>query len=219
MNDISNRTLVILSVIAIFFSFFGTITVLDRVGISPGNLITGAAPTQAAQVNVRIAASTSIILINGGNVSFGNGSAQGGVYLSTNASFANPNTFNDPGTSNEADDFQIENDGNVDVNLTINGSKATDFITTGTSPLYNWSAANITIQGASDDGCIHGSRNLSQVAFGGFGGAGGIPSICQNFTFRDANDTVNVTIWLFVPADSEPRNYTDTGIVFSASQV
>lgn len=217
MNDISNRTLVMLSIIAIFFSFFGTITILNSIGISPGNFITGAAPTQAAQVNVRISALTSIVLVQGGNVSFGNGSAAGGVYLSTNGTFANPNTFNDPSTSNEADDFQIQNDGNVDVNLTVNGSKASNFITTGTTPLYNFSAINMTLQGLGpEDGCRGGSRNQSQIVFG----VGSVaPSICQNFTFKDSNDTMNVSIWLFVPGDTEPSNYTDTGILFTATQV
>jgi hypothetical protein len=218
MNNISNRTLVLLVVIAIFFSLFGTVSVLDRLGINAFNIITGAqTSSQRAEVNVTVAGGNSIILRNGGNVSFGNGSVFGtGAYLSTNTSFANPNTFLDPGSDADADDITIENDGNVDVNITINGSKATDFITTGTSPLYNFSAFNMSSVGAGpEDGCRGGRRNTSQIAFG----IGSAKSICQNFTFADANDTINLTIWLFVPSDTEPNVYQDTNIVFTSSQV
>ncbi len=223
MNDISNRTLVILAAIAIFFSLFGTITVLDRLGISTASLITGAAPFQNAYVNVTVASITSIVLNNGGNVSFGNGSAAGGVVLSTASGVTNPNTFLSPGSNADADDFVIENDGNVDVNVTINGSRASLFITTGTGPAYNWSAQNHST--TRDNGCYNTTTgvtaqsgyglNVSQNPFG----VGPNASVCQNLSYRNANDTVNVTIRLYIPADTEPNTYSDTRVFFMAVKV
>jgi hypothetical protein len=217
-NDISNKTLVFLTVVAIFFSLFGTVTVLDKLGVNSFNLITGAqTASQQAEVNITIAGVASIILRNGGNVSFGSGSVSGGVYLSTNTSFANPSTFLDPGSDADADDITIENDGNVDVSLTINGSSAADFITTGTAPLYNFSLLNTSSQGAGpEDGCRGGTKNTSQIVFGVGATA---PTVCSNFTFRDANDTLNVTIWLFIPADTGAAVYQDQQVIFTATQV
>jgi len=216
MNEISNRTLVFLITIAIFFSLFGTVTVLNKLGVDAVPLITGAqTATQQAQVNVTVAASTSIVLRNGANVTFGNGSAAGGVALSTLGGTDNPNTFFDPGSNSDADDFVVENDGNVDVNLTINGSSAADFITSGTSPAYNWSGTNFSSVETTDNGCIDGNLTTTQTPFG----VEGNDSICQNFTFRDADDRLNVTINLFLPGDTEPSTYTDSNIFFMASQV
>jgi hypothetical protein len=223
MHEITNRTLVFLIAIAIFFMLFGTVTVLNKLGVDTFSPLTGAAPFQNAQVNVRVAATTSIVLNHAGNVSFGNGSAFGGVVLSTASGFDNPNTFSDPTTAG-ASDFTIENDGNVDVNVTVNGSAAANFITTGTSPLYNFSGQNHSVAG--DNGCFNvsaaaatytnGKVNSSQIRFG-VGAAN--HSICSNLTFVDVNDTVNVTINLFLPTDTEPGNYTDTRIFFMAVKV
>ena len=210
MDNLSNKTLVVLLAASILLTAFGTTTILSKLGSNPFPAITGAASTVEGNVSVTVAAVTSIRIV-GSNVSFGNGSAFGGVVLSTAEGTDNPSTFNDP-SGGEADDFVIENDGNVDVNLTVNGSSATDFITTGTSPAYNFSSVNIT----PDDGCNGGTQNLSEIPFG----VGSVtPSICENFTFRDFNDTMNITINLFLPADVEPSTYVDTNVLFSATAV
>ena len=221
MDNISNRTLVVLISIAIFFILFGTTTILGSLG-QPVPFITGLLSTTAeGQVSVVVAETTSIRII-GSNVSFGNGSAVDNVSLSTASGTDNPSTFNDPSNA-AADDFLIENDGNVDVNLTLNGSSAADFITTGTAPLYNFSAKNSS--NLLDNGCIvfenssgqsGAALNSSQIPFG----VGSVaPSICNNFTFRNLNDTINVTINLFLPGDTEPQNYTDVDVLFTAVHV
>lgn len=212
----------ILAGIATFFSLFGTFAILSMLGIPSVPLITGFAVNQSAYVNVTVASTTSIVLIEGGNVSFGNGSAP--AALSTASSFDNPNTFDDPGPGKpDADDFVIENDGNVDVNLTINGSRASSFITSGTGPAYNWSGANHSNTG--DHGCynitvgtINGltSPNTSQNPFG----IGKYNySVCENLSFVNSNDTVNVTIRVFIPGDTLPGTYTDSKIFFMAVKI
>lgn len=218
MNDISNRTLVILAGIATFFSLFGTFAILSMLGIPSVPLITGFAVNQSAYVNVTVASTTSIVLIEGGNVSFGNGSAP--AALSTASGTDNPNTFDDAAATADSNDFVIENDGNVDVNLTINGSRASLFITSGTGPAYNWSGANHSNTG--DHGCynitvgsLNGltSPNTAQNAFG----VGAINlSVCSNLSFVNTNDTVNVTIRVFIPGDTLPGTYTDSKIFFMA---
>ncbi len=204
MNDISNRTLVLLTTLAIVFSLFGATTILNKLG-QPIPLITGLGLVEIGNVSVTIATVLSIDATN--NVSFGNGSNAGGVILTTNDSQQpNPNTFAEPG------DFRIENDGNVDANVSLNSSKATDFITIGTSPLYNWSGRNTT----GDNGCT-GVNNLTTVntAFGS--GAQNV-TLCDNLTYRDAADSVNVSIWVFVPADTTPGTYS-ANVFFMASTV
>jgi len=206
VNDISNRTLVFLTIIAIFFTLFGTATILGSLG-QDIPLITGFGPTVQGNVSVTVAATTSIRL-NGQNVSFGNGSAFGGVNLNTSSGVDNPSTFSDnPG------EFQVENDGNVDVSLTINGSTATQFITTGTSPKYEWVPINATQSGAVEGGCDT-ALNVTKSNF-----SNTIAEVCSNFTFRDANDTLNVSIFLFLPTDTEPQTYVDLDVEFQGVQV
>ena len=204
MQDISNRTLVLLIALAIVFSMFGATTILSRLG-QPIPLITGFGLLEYGNVTVTIATVLSIDATN--NVTFGNGSNACGVILSTNDSQQpNPNTFAEPG------DFRIENDGNVDANVTINSSTAAAFITTGTSPLYNWSGTNAT----GDNGCT-GINNLTTVNTA-FGSGIANVTVCDNLTYRDAADSVNVSIWVFVPADTTPGTYS-ANVFFSAGIV
>ena len=203
MNDVSNRTLVLLTALAIAFSLFGVITILSRLG-QPIPLITGLGATEIGNVSVTVATVLSIDATN--NVSFGNGSNVGGVTLTTNGSVTNPSTFDEPGS------FRIENDGNVDVNVSINSTRATLFITTGTSPLYNWSGTNAT----GDNGCT-GVNNLT-TANTVFGVGAQNTTVCDNLTYRDATDSVNVSIWVFIPEDTAPGQYA-ANVFFMAATV
>lgn len=204
MQDISNRTLVMLTALAIIFSLFGVTTILGRLG-QPFPLITGFSAVEQANVTVTVATVLSIDATS--NVTFGNGSNVNGVILTTNESQQpNPSTFAEPG------DFRIENDGNVDVNVSINSSRASLFITSGTAPLYNWSGTNAT----NDNGCT-GVDNLT-TANTAFGVGAQNVTVCDNLTYRNAADSVNVSVWVFVPQDTAPGTYS-ANVFFMAQTV
>ena len=225
VDDISNRTLVFLITIAIFFSVFGTVSILNSMGVDSMNMITGAqTANQEAQVTVTVGAAVSIVLIEGGNISFGTGTVP--AVLSTASGTSNPGGFDSPGGTANSDDFVIENDGNVDVDVTINGSVAADFITTGSSPLYNWTGQSHSAAG--DNGCFNTTDDLNHGQGSGLNASGtafGIPvgtanaTVCINLSFVNVNDTLNVTIQLFIPVDTSPATYTDSGVFFIATQV
>ena len=206
MLEVSDRTLVVLIVVALLTTVGGTITILQKVGPELP-LLTGFATTDTGEVNLTIDATVSIRLTVD-EVNFSGGSPlSGGGLTQLNTSGAaggggNPSTFANPG------DFQVENDGNVPVNLTINATPASVWIG-GTSPTYRFSSTNP----GSDDGCAINrtsteptTLNATQVDF------------CLNLTFSDSADTTNISIYVGIPSDIPAGSISDPLVLITASQ-
>jgi len=131
MDEISNKTLATLLVVAIVISLAGAFFAMR--GVSQiTNVISGAATEQPGEAKVNISSLTSIMLTQA-TVNFGTGyrnASEVGINdecnLTTNQSTKPTCWFNI--TAWAPRPFVLENDGNVYVNVTINSSINTTFL-------------------------------------------------------------------------------------------
>ena len=216
MDEISNKTLATLLVVAIVISLAGTFFAMRGVS-QVTNIITGAqAATGTAKVN--ISEQTSITLIKN-TVDFGTGRRQSTFAVDYECNLTSsagiPSCWNDTAGNFLANsgDFQVENDGNVPVNVTINGTVSADFFNScptatilGGDPQYMFKSQNPT----AGPGCKSGLQ-ATLVDFNGT-----VPQrICGNLTTDTGDDHVNVTIELRVPAGPAGA-CEDDGVKFTA---
>jgi hypothetical protein len=195
----------VLTVVALLTTIGGTITLLQKLGPNLPQL-TGLASTDTATVNVTVSSTVSIIFSRD-LIEFGSSqivSGQAVTQVNTTAA-TNPGTFNEPG------DFVIENDGNVEVNITINGTPAGTWIG-GTNPTYRVSSR---FPGGSDNGC---SKNITNNNTAVTLNATLVP-LCFNLTFVDINDTMNISIYLGIPSDVGAGVKTDSAVAVFATQI
>ena len=208
--EISDRTLIVLTVIALVTTVGGTLTILQSLGPDLPYL-TGFATSDTGVVNVTIAAAANIAFIID-IVDFGTGSSPAAGILDINTSDTlygggtNPSTFDDPGP------LSYVNDGNVDINVTLNGSNAATFLG-GTSPTYEF----ISTAPGTDDGCGQGLNRTNNATKTTIDST--LRLICENLTFADAADTSNISIFLGLPSDISTGLKQDTLISIFAIQL
>jgi len=208
-EGILKGVIVYLLIVAIFVTLFGATASLIRFGGIEVPLIVGLATTSnvTGTVNITIASTISVSL-NTSLVDFGNGTV-GPEFLFTavnTTAATNPSTFLEPYG------IVIRNDGNNDINVTLNGSTAAQFFTGLTTPSYMWNASenetNSCGQGAASNisNSILSVTNTHIVA-------------CTNLTFQDANDELRIDIYLNVSWDALPgQEYSDAGLELKAEQ-
>ena len=204
---INDNSLVVLTVIALLTTVGGTVLIIQQLGPDL-QMITGFASTVTGTVNVTIQSTVSIIL-RIDHVHFSGGSAISGIAITelnttgSDGGRQNPGTFANPG------DFLIENNGNVDVNLTINGTPAANWIG-GTSPTYRFSSTNP----GTDDGCSINRTNTGPTTLDA-----SKTDFCLNLTFSNAADTTNISIYLGIPSDSPLGSVSDPSVIITAAEV
>ncbi|MDP1694554.1 MAG: hypothetical protein Q8L34_03360 [Candidatus Woesearchaeota archaeon] len=208
---VSNQLLVVLLVLALLSIVTSIILILERLG-APG-FLTGLATFDTGVVNVTISATTDINFIEPANVDFGSGtlvsSSVAGVNTSLNTSDpawgggANPSTFAEPGP------FTVRNDGNTEVNLSVNSSNTAATFIGGTSPGYYFvpSPTGTGRDGCGgDDGNNITAWNSTLTAF-----SSTAVTICENLTFSDNGDEINISIFIDIPYDATTGLKTDSG--------
>jgi len=202
-KGVTNRVITYLAIFAIFITLFGVTFSLVKTGNIEFPFITGlaASATVTGKVNITIAKTISISL-NTSLVDFNNGSTSASpAHTAVNTTAAtNPNTFAEPYP------IVVRNDGNTDVNLTLNGSTAAQFFPGATNPSYMWNASeNETNSCGGNDadnisGAILSVTNTHAV-------------VCSNLTFDAANDEVKIDIYLNLSPDTPPGlEYRDDGL-------
>lgn len=179
----------ILGILIIFVAF-----------LSMGQL-TGFASTQIGTTAVTIDSSVSIIM-NDSVINFGNCTA-GTAFLADSYESTDVTQCTNESLPGR---ITIDNDGNVDVNISINGTPASVFLG-GTEPSFNWSVWN-----ATSDGTLTGCDTADGVYITGLIGQD-IASTNTNYSFYAINRTtvcenlssggssMNVTVSMWVPAD------------------
>jgi hypothetical protein len=224
MDEISNKTLATLLVVAIVISLAGTFFAMRGVS-QVTNIISGAQTYGTSGVaKVNITEQLSIVLIEN-LVDFGAGNrkttlATGSACNLSSADSTIPSCWNETasgsylGGFSTSGDFMIQNDGNLNANITIDSLKdQTTFFTgcTGSGTILAPGTENYTytsLTAASRPGCLSGT--VSETAFD----AGDPHVICSNLTFDDASDQMNVTIKLYVP--SGPSGICNDTVTFTA---
>ncbi len=204
--DVSNKTLTSLFIIAVAITLVGATISLVKLDKFEVPLITGMATTIQGKVNLSISATTAIAFVSGYDVvDFGAGTIDTAPVTKVSTLLAdNPSTFRDGVT-----EFRVQNDGNVDINVTINGTAASTWLG-GTNPSYEF---NGSCMGGSDCGCLAGSNLTSALA-----NITAAPALlCRNLTFGDAADAVGAEIELQVPTDTGTGLKQDPDVEFRAT--
>jgi hypothetical protein len=191
MNEISNKTLAILVALAIIVSVIGTITLLIR--IKP--IATGAA-TGIAKVDV-----TGLVAISlpTNTVDFGT------VYQG-----ATDNT-----TDNSPGPLIIQNDGGVDVNVSIARDVNSTALFSGTGGGDNTASFQFKVDNSTEPNSFNWAT--STISWTNVPGVAGINNILNELKYNDASDTAEVDLLINVPFD-EPVGQKNETLVFTAIQ-
>jgi hypothetical protein len=219
-DDINNKTLATLLVIAIIVSIGGTLISLNRLSKFGGFGVTGFATSGQAKVNLSVTSASGITVTQA--IDFGSGYAT----TSTNCTMESNLTSGSRGANcnglwaNEITDSTkryiiVQNTGNTQGNLTINASaNATSWIDTVTT---GWSQAFFAVLNPTvDDGCNDGDQTIAWTALTTLRA-----NICANatsnaFQYGVGHDKLWVAAKVNVPADATPgQKQVDVGIFFS----
>ncbi len=202
-DEISNKTLAILVVAAIVVTLGGTMLVLRQ---GPSVTLTGLYTTQQGTAAFNVSEVVSI-KINQNSINFGEG------YVNESDTFC---TMDSTGAHTKAcagswdgpsnAGFLIENNGNVDCQVAINASTATEFVGgTATTPQYNFQSSN------SETGSCVSGLVTTWTAFSHSG-----QTICSDLKYQENSDEIRVDVQVTVPNDATPGQHTDT-VTFTAS--
>lgn len=200
MSEVSNKILVVLLVVAIITVLGSFGTIISKLGFG-ANLITGLATVQYGTVNVTVQSTASINMVYA-NMSFGSGTldfnADGSIrnttINSTRTSITSYNSF-----QASIADLQYRVDGNADVNVSYTGTTAANFVG-GTGPAFK---INITNNEASS--CTYIPFNSSRPEHLQYNLSSDVvansQTVCNFSNWEDASDTVNISVWLWIPSD------------------
>ena len=204
-DEISNKTLAILVVAAIVVTLGGTMLVIRQ---GPSVTLTGLYTTQQGTAAFNVSEVVSI-KINQNSINFGEGYVNESDTFCTMDSTGAHTTACDGSWNNPSNaGFIIENNGNVDCQVAINASTASEFVGgTATTPQYNFKSSDKTGETGS---CTSGLVS-SWTAFSHTG-----QTICSNLKYQEANDEIRVDVQVTVPNDATPGQHTDT-VTFTAS--
>ena len=209
---ITDQTLLVLLIIALLVTFGSIIIILEKLGTN--SALAGFATFDTGVVNVTIQSTVDINLAVD-NVDFGSGTINTiGLNTSLNTSDTawgggnNPNGFSDPGP------FQVRNDGNVDVNISVNSSNTASSFIGGTNPGYYFVGSHV----GADEGCggfdgLNITNNATLLSFSTTD-----QQICNNLTYGDTADTLNISIFIDIPSDAATGLKTDSGFQVHAEQ-
>ncbi len=230
MQEVSNRTLPYLLVLAIVVSLFGTFISLNKIGRIRGADATGFVflTDENATISLEVSSITAVnftvhdIAWGAGAVDPGtlgcritsqgyNGSAAGDYGLSGNNCTINQ-------FENVTHGLILENIGNKNVTLNLScGSNAQNLIG-GTSPLYQW---NVSSDGVEANSCMNLAQadGLLQLApsfqncYDNVSNGWGHP-VCNEtrggFNSENYADTLRFDINIYIPEDAIPEAKSDT---------
>ena len=197
MKEVSNRVVSLFLVLALVSTVGGFLVILTSIG-GDFSLLTGLATTQTATVNVTVQA-TSAIIINPSIVEFGSGTLlgiAGGTPINTSGT-------TNVGGFNRASPILVQNDGNTNLNITLNGTPAANWLDSGST--YQWGGV------AAEGGCPSANLTTTRNTF-----SATLTRICGNLTFSDAADSFNISIFLNLSSSLVATTYTDPAVLIRA---
>ncbi|MBR9692167.1 hypothetical protein GOV06_05280 [Candidatus Woesearchaeota archaeon] len=191
MSEVSNKVLAVLVALAIIVSIGGTLMLLTK--IKP--TMTGAA-TGVAKVDV-----TAVVAISlpTSTVDFGT------IYQG-----ATDNT-----TDNSPGPLIIQNDGGVDVNVSIARDSNSSALFSGTGGGDNTVSFRFKIDNSTESNSFNYAA--STTTWTNVPGVAGINNMLNELKYNDATDTAEVDLLIDVPND-EPIGSKNETLVFTATQ-
>jgi len=232
MREESNRTVMLLLVAAIVISVVGTLVSINRLNqaIPLTPRVTGLALQTTGKVNLSLAKVASLSVVDGVIV-YGSCSpnASYGANLSSNVSNNTAfNAWDAPGVCNafpnSPDNITVKNDGNSNVNITVETNSLASSFIGGTTPrgAEMWFAAT---NSSDSPGCYVDSAGSDPT--GGFNGGlqwnwtGFVAAdteylACANLTPTANLDSMYVFIKVFLPADTPVGTGKNATLTFTA---
>ena len=208
MNNVSNRTLVYLLMVAIVISLVGTLVSLSKLGELGITGYDTANITGEVELNI---GGTCAISMSGSNVNFETGPVNESNCVLNTSGTGSKSSGCGPGIVLQGHGLNFTNDGNenISLNITINESAATLF--GGNSPSFKINASAIE-SGACNDGnfALQGWNEVSKDA---------PVSLCNDsnrLDYTDSKDTLEINIYLDIPNSADqgggPAEVKLTGI-------
>ena len=198
-KDISNKALAGLLIAAIVISLSGTMMVFDKQGG-----ITGFATEQNGTAAINISGIVSIALPQN-SIDFGTSSVvPPNTYC--NVSYDSSSTTHEPaacGSWTGSGDIVVENDGNLDADITIKAKDAVADFIGGSSPGMFYKSDSV--EGGS---CTTPVASYTELTTGA-------QSFCGTLQFEDSTDTVELHLKLKIPSDAV--GYKSNTLTFEAS--
>jgi len=210
--DVSNKTLAMFLVFSIVISLGGVILSLSKIGsLSTTGYATG---TGTASINVSTTTSVRFAI---STINFGTGNVNTtGGYTNCTMSINDSATISRTGcvgfsATNTDGTFVIENDGNTNVNLTLNCSANESGFIGGDIAIRDFDFAVSNNETGSCTGTLS-NTGWTNVPITN-------PNICNNLTYVDNTDTIRVGIKVVIPYDSiqgeRTATFTATGDALS----
>jgi hypothetical protein len=214
MADVSNKSLTILLVAAIVVSLVGTLVSINKVSnlLQPGgfgNQITGFALQDNGNVTLTITGGAGIAVRRG--IDFGSIVPGNGTNISSEVSLIGRGGYNNCGVVANCSGLEIENDGNIPINVTMNSSSNASDLIGGTNPSWTFFVANGNSSNTGnatrpDGGCTmippiyntnawaNFQKNTNYIICNSSVGAG--------LWYNDTNDTMTIEVNLTIPSDT-----------------
>jgi len=218
VEDISNRTLASLLIVAIVISLGGTLFLIQEPGIVR---ITGAVTeTDAGTLSAEVEQVTAINM-TWDTIDFGTGRVQAGQPFcelnTSDAATAYCNNF-----TGQATGFQIENIGNMNVSLYVESTNGDQSFIGGSQAAYQWQANNVTEPGSclnSTGGDDEGLNVTIVDMWWAIDSSITNPQyLCNRFLATDASDMIELDLRIKIPSDTSPGALSDT-FTFTATTV
>jgi len=244
MDQISNKTLTLLLVIAIVVSVGGTIISINRINrLAQRQIITGMAGTGTGYVNLTIAGVASISVLEG-QIDFGSCSPNAtiGSNLSSNVSGFSANSWGSPGVCSGSgisapDNITIKNDGNTFINVTVKTGTLASSLVGGDDPWppeFRFMARNAS--SGSYGGVSYGpgcfNRTSGSTCVGPTGGVGGLQwdwknfsdtstnfCVCDNLTYSSDVNAIFLFARLNVPANALQQGEQKATLTLTANEI
>ncbi len=195
-EDVSNKGLAVLLVLAIVVSIGGTLISLNKMGTG----ITGyASDDETGTASLEIQSLVQITLTDS-SVDFGVCALNSSQVLTYDSNSSNNQSLEDANSQctypNGVNDvFTLENTGNKDVNLTIKSdTSAASFVNAPSADLKTFAFVGID----NDGGCVSGL----QTSFTNFTAADTDYLLCSNFTTPSTSDEVDIAFRVTLPPDA-----------------
>ena len=192
MNDVTNKTLVYLLMIAIVVSLVGTLVSLSKLGELG---ITGMATnTSSGEVNLSITGACSVSMTGGNNISFGSGAVSGSPCI-LNTSAGTKSGGCGTGINAVTHGINFTNDGNQNISLNISSNVTAANFIGGSNPVFKIDANEVE-SGACNFGNFSlnwNETNTSDME---------LCSSSNQLEPNDDNDTLEIDVYLSIPTDS-----------------
>ena len=210
MEEISNKTIAALLVVAMVLSLSGTFFSLNKLNMLQKG-VTGYATTDTATATLQLQEVTSIVFQTGHDaVDWGTGSVDtSNGYTECNLTTSNLSAYSGCVDFNaQPEPFILENDGSVNANVTINASADPSSWIGGTNPGFYFNASNYE-PGSCAGTLASGETPLNTTEV----------MLCTNLTFDNSKDTLTLDLKAEVPYDAPTGSKSVTVTAYAQKAV